>query len=277
MVTSPTLHFIVPVRHQQSVRDWDVVQQNLKETLASIVAQTAPNWRAVVVTNRGAEVPPMPEGVQRIEVDLTLPTMPDRKTDRDAYFDVIRDDKGKRVLAGLGGVAPTDYVMVVDYDDWVSNQLAGFVAEHAGAPGWYLRDGYVSDGRPLIYLHREFHEKCGTSHIVRFDLLGLSTPIEESSGTAVKKYLGSHKFVRSDLAARGEPLAPLPFPGAVYRIGGPTSSLGTAGVIREMLPFRKITQPWLFAKRLVNFRLMDNRIASEFTISRNSEGASSAH
>jgi hypothetical protein len=54
------LTFVIPVRHQDSMDDWQGVQHRLSETLHSVSAQTVDDWQCVVVANEGALLPPLP-------------------------------------------------------------------------------------------------------------------------------------------------------------------------------------------------------------------------
>lgn len=259
------LHFVVPVRHPDSVADWDAVCRNLVETLTSLSRQTSTQWRAVVVVNRGAALPPLPEGVAAEQVDLPLKVLPPRAEDQEAYYEAFREDKGRRVLAGLRGAAAEDYVMVVDYDDWVSRRLAAHAAASPGAPGWYVRVGWVWDGGPLACRYPSFMEFCGTSFMIRRDLLGIPLDNSEPCLKEVRRRLGSHKFMRGHLEEQGTPLAPLPFPGAVYRVGTASAVSGSAGMLRRLAPLGMLRrQPVRFLKRAASLRPVSRAMREEF-------------
>jgi hypothetical protein len=266
VVHPATLDFVVPVRHQASVADWAGVKRTLATTLSSTAAQTRSTWRAVVVANRGADVPTLPNGVTLVEVDFPKPDMPDPKADLEAFYDGIRADKGRRVLAGLLEIRPSGFVMVVDYDDLVSNRLAEFVAGHAGANGWYFDTGYLFSDERLIYRRpREFHEVCGTSLIVRGDLLNVPERFEDASEIYIRRTLGSHKFIKNALAERGTPLAALPFTGAAYRIGHGGSSTSSSGLFEHLFPKKDLLRrPAHVAVRATRLRPIGTKIRDEF-------------
>ena len=86
--------------------------------------------------------------------------------------------------------------------------------------GWVLRSGYIwTEGGRLLFLHPKFSKHSGTSHIVRSDLYRLPESAETADGDYLRTMLGSHMKIEKLLAARGTPLAELPFPGAIYRVG----------------------------------------------------------
>jgi hypothetical protein len=182
------------------------------------------------------------------------------------FYDAVRLDKGRRILAGLLHAGRNGYVMVVDDDDLVSNRLADFVARHDGAPGWYVQRGYMwpTAGR-MLYAHDDFSRYCGSSHIVRADLYDLPTRFEDASEFLVSRLLGSHVFLEEHLRARGTPLAPLPFPGAVYRIGHAGSHSRSRGIVYTFfLTRRNARNPLRLLAAALRLRLLTPRIRGEF-------------
>lgn len=239
---SSALVFVIPVRHHQSVSDWGMAKHHLGLTLASIAAQTGGRWECRVVANAGADLPPLPANCSLRSVDFPLPVLPDRKQARFAYYEAIRKDKGLRIHAGMRDVSPDQHVMVVDFDDAVSNRLADFVTRNRAANGWVIQKGYIWSGGKWCLRTNQFNRVCGTSVIVRRDLLG---PLEMADGTPdlepIKRYLGSHIYLKQDLAAAGTPLSVLPFAGAAYRVGNPQSTSGSGDLLRA-LPLRYLAK-----------------------------------
>jgi hypothetical protein len=156
--------------------------------------------------------------------------------------------------------------MFVDYDDFVSCQLAGHVARHADAHGWYLNAGFIFDGSRFLYaVHNGFHMRCGTSHIVRTSLLGVPATMEDADEHWVQRTLGSHSYIRSDMTARGTPLSHLPFPGAISRIGYVGNTSEKPGIRRLYFPGRFIaTRPHRFVGRLTRLRPLRSKYRREF-------------
>ena len=233
------LSFVIPVRHQATVTDWGAVRPLIAATFRSVAAQREGPWRLVVVANRGTELPALPGNAELHEVDFEPVILPRRHAEPDRFYSLMRLDKGRRVLTGLLRARPVGHVMVVDYDDLVSNRLAGFVESSPAANGWSLGSGYLySGGEDALLLEGNFHRHCGTSHIIRADLLDLPARFEEADDEKVRRWLGAHVFIRGDLHERGTPLGLLPFPGAVYRIGHPSATSRSptlAGHIRHAI------------------------------------------
>lgn len=259
------LVFVIPVRHPGSISDWPSTKARLSQTLASISRQSATSWRGVVVANTGVDLPPLPRGVAATRVDFPVPQMPDPRDDLPGYYDTVRLDKGRRVLEGLRQAQAKDHVMVVDYDDWISKDLAAFVASGGPAPGWYLRTGYLYDGGGIAYKSSNFHEICGTSIIVRRDLLGVPQNAA-ANPDLVKKHLGSHKYIKGKLDHQGEPLAPLPFPGAVYRIGAAGTTSGSSRLFMQVIPPSWKHRPVALLSLPFRLRLVTPRLRENFAL-----------
>jgi hypothetical protein len=156
--------------------------------------------------------------------------------------------------------------MVVDDDDFVSRRLTGFVASRLGENGWYVRDGYVwGDGGKWVYKYADFSKFCGTSHVVRTDLFQLPANVESADADYVRKLFGSHIFIRDHLKERGEPLEPLPFAGAVYRIGHAGAHSKSAGLIKQFFFKRELLKnPLKIVARLARLRLLGAGVRRQF-------------
>jgi len=262
------LTFVIPVRHQATAANWRAIAARLAVTLRSLRAQDDARWNAVIVANEGADLPGNLDRCDVVRVDFP-PNKLDHGGAREALWQAIRRDKGRRVLAGLlharaSGML-TGHAMVVDYDDLVSRRLAGFVAAHADANGWYVNAGYMFSGeRLLVSYPRAFFELCGTSHVIRADLLDLPADSSDAHPVYIARTLGSHKFIKRDLERQGTPLAPLPFPGAVYRMGHGDTASGSGSAARYALRKESLTRPLSLARELGKFRYMGSRLAREF-------------
>lgn len=265
-MTAP-LVFVVPIRHQDAVSDWGLSMRYLTQTLAAIAGQTVSDWECVVVANEGADLPEMPDRCRAEYVDLPVPDLPDPDNDLEGFYDAIRVDKGSRIYAGVRDAAPDSHIMAVDSDDFVSNRLAALVMENRAAPGWNLERGYVWSGGDWCYLQHSFHQTCGTSHIIRRDTYGTLEQDGQVDLTAVKRRLGSHIFIHHDLKDAGRPLPPLPFPGAVYRVGNPQSATGRGTLFGYVTPPRRfLTHPVSNTGRLTRYRRVTPALRQEFSL-----------
>jgi len=264
---TPTLTFVVPVRHPANSRDWGRQLANLRQTIASIAAQDHPGWRAVIVANTGADLPPLPAGFEVERVEFSPNPVHDRKDlPQAAIFDAVRLDKGRRALAGALRARQSRYLMIMDDDDFVSRKLTGFVVAHDGANGWAFEDGYVwGDGGRWVFRNPAFSDLCGTSHIVRTDLYRLPASLADAEIDDVKYMLGSHRFIAARLKAAGAPLSPLPFRGAVYRVGHAGSHSGSRNILSQfVLNRRALRRPWESLLNLTRVGIMTQALRDEF-------------
>jgi len=186
--------------------------------------------------------------------------------DLEAFRDACRLDKGRRVLAGILEADKTGHVMVVDDDDFVSRRLTSFVAGYPGKNGWYVQSGYLwGDGGRLIYEYADFSRFCGTSHIIRADLYELPASVAAADPAYIRKMFGSHIFIREYLAARGQALEPLPFVGAVYRIGHAGAHSKSPGLIKQVFFKRELLKnPLKLVGRFSRLRLLGAAVRGQF-------------
>jgi hypothetical protein len=263
------LTFVIPVRHPDNSKNWPQLKRLLAQTAAAISRQDSDDWRAVVVANTGADLPALPQRFEVKRVDFPPNPRHDLGQDeaeKEAVYDAFRYDKGRRVLAGMLQARDSDYFMIVDDDDFVSCRLSRFVADHGDANGWYINNGYVwTDGGRSLYLHPKFHKFCGTSHIVRADLMELPASFEDATPQYIKQMLGSHLFLDGYLRDSGKPLSPLPFVGAVYRIGHPGAHSKSASLLRTFVFQRSLVKrPWVVFRNLLRMRLITSRVRREY-------------
>ena len=262
-----TLTFLIPVRHPENSRDWSRLKANLAQTVGSIAAQTHSDWRGIIIANEGADLPPLP---QRFAVEWVqfppnrLHEKPGKSTAD--FLDAFRIDKGRRVLKGMLSARNSRFFMIVDDDDFVNARLTQYVADHVDANGWVVDRGYVwDDGGKILYRHRHLNQLCGTTLIVRSDLYGLPRDFESATPEFIMTMLGSHRMIAPLLAERGTPLVPLPFPGAIYRVGHSGSHSQTPSILKTFV-FNKhmLLRPHRLALNVLRLRRVGARIRREF-------------
>ena len=270
------LTFVIPLRHPHNSPDWPALKRRLADTMRSIAGQDDVRWRAIIVANEGSDLPPLPDNFKVKQVDFPPnPMFEQGKNDLEAFRDSVRLDKGRRVLAGILEADRSGYVMVVDDDDFVSCRLSGFVAGHLGENGWYVRNGYIwGDGGRLIYEYADFSKYCGTSHIVRTALYELPASVEAADPDYLRRIFGSHVFIREYLEQRGKPLQPLPFVGAIYRVGHAGAHSKSAGLIKQVFFSRELLRnPLKLIGRFARLRLLDADVRHHFWGSRVTDGS----
>lgn len=263
----PLLTFVIPVRHQDNAPDWTRLSKNLSQTLASIAAQSHNDWEGVVVANEGAQLPPLPHGFRAERVTFPPNRIHERgDATKEDFLDAFRIDKGRRVLAGMLSARDSGFFMICDDDDFVSRDIVAHVAQDKDAIGWKIDRGYVwTDGGNFFYAHDGFNHICGTSLIIRSDVYELPETLDKADPQMVMAMLGSHQSVDARLAAQGTPLAPLPFRGAVYRVGHAGSHSQTPGILRRFVftPGWK-RHPRTLARNLGRLSPITSRMKREF-------------
>ncbi len=239
---APLVTFIVPVRHPANARSWDGLKSRLQETLASISSQSHSDWKCIVVANRGSDLPPLPDKTEICAVDFPPNQIHEITSDNRAIaLDSFRLDKGRRVLSGMLMARDTRFFMIVDDDDFISHSLVDYVSNHRNEVGWYIDKGYLwEEGSKWLFKVDDFNKRCGTCLIVRSDIYNLPVSIESASEDWIKQALGSHHGIFEILQEKGMRLNPLPYLGAVYRVGNPGSHSKTKGVLGTYILNRRI-------------------------------------
>lgn len=262
-----TVTFIIPVRHPENSADWSRLKANLAQTVQSIAAQTNDDWRGIIIANEGSDLPPLPA---RFDVEwVQFPPNARHAMDsasREEVLDAFRFDKGRRVLRGMLRARDSRFFMIVDDDDFVSARITAYAAKHPDANGWTIDVGYVwNDGGSLLYRHSALNHVCGSSLIIRSDLYRLPQTFEDATPDYIKTMLGSHRRIADLLAERGTPLASLPFPGAIYRVGHAGSHSQTPPIFRKyVLNRHTVFRPHRIVTNLARLRLVDGAARREF-------------
>lgn len=204
--------FIVPVKSAKVATSWPELCKLFERSLRAICNQTSSEFQVIVVCNEKPEIAFHHPQVKYLEVDFPMPG---------ATYGAKVDDRAKRVVAGLLAVKDLQpsHVMSVDADDCISNQIAAFVNQNQKSNGWFVDSGYeYEEGSNKIAVRKEgFYRICGTCNIVNYHLFNFPEkmlPYDQLTG--YDRFLGGHPLAKGDLAERGTPIEPLPFPGVVF-------------------------------------------------------------
>jgi len=213
--------FITAVRHPRTALSYANVEALLKRSLRSVCNQTDPEFTVIVVCNQ------MP--VDRIvDERVRYVVTPELPLETDNLLHRTRVDKGFKLALGLASARDVrpQHVMLFDADDFVHCRIVEHSHRHPDAPGWYIDHGFVYDEKTkLLSPLSGFHEVCGTSHIISYELVEPIGIVPTSTrqhvlSTLGDEYvsliLGAHPFILEFFGTRGHALAPLPFYGAIY-------------------------------------------------------------
>ncbi len=218
--------FVTSLRNPLNSDSYERVELLLRDTLASVCGQTDRDFVVVVVGNRAPDFA-LPDKVHFVEVDFPPPTS--TSGPRTALKPFVWD-KGTKIGIGLAFARQFDpaYVMIFDADDFVSNQIAGFVNARRDRPGWYVRDGWMYSGSRKVFKKQpNFNKTCGTCFVLPFEAYAVppdlsvgasQAEVAEAFGERLYRILGAHRDAFEWHADRGRHLEPLPFRGAVYHV-----------------------------------------------------------
>lgn len=253
------LVFVTSLRHPQNSNSYDRVEALLEKTLASVCAQTCDDFRVIVVCHRIPNIKFDDRFVEFVVVDFPPPSsLPGPQTG----IQTVRLDKGSKLLAGILAARKLNpkYLMIFDADDRVSNRLAAYVHAHPNENGWYFFEGYThTDQGLLIKKKNNFHLRCGTSHIVRFDVLLMGEPTIETKDQRqilnyfgerfTKHIVGCHMTIKNYFESLDAPLKPLPFPGAVWVLNTGENHSGSGQVTFGSLVSRNLEDEFSIGAR----------------------------
>jgi len=200
------LVFVIPLKSKQVASSWELVSKLFERCVKSVCNQTSSEFGVIVVCHETPETQFHHPHLKYIEVELPIPQVFNMR-DRDL-------DKGAKATIGLSHAQEfsPSHVMIVDADDCVSKHLAEFVRGNPSSNGWFLEKGYeYQEESKLIYLRKNsFYLRCGTSNIVNYQLY---PKVGEKDW-----YCSHHKQISKLMLKQGNPMQPLPFPGAVYAL-----------------------------------------------------------
>lgn len=258
------LTFIIPVKSAQVSGSWSQFSKLFERTLKSVTNQTSQNFKVVVVCHEKPEINFEHASVEYIHVDFEVPQL--KTAPKDKHDGMKEEDKSKKILAGVAHAEKydSDYFMVVDADDCISNKIVSYVDENGdeNQVGWYINKGYLyREGDKIISLNKEnFNSLCGTCIILKPNYLKHIFQYKPH-------LLYVHQTTEFD---DGKKMRRLPFPGAIYSMangenhymsGGQMKSLGTGSI------FRLETIKGIFRKlRKYRIKTLNRKIIDEFGI-----------
>ncbi len=208
--------FAIPVPRPVSAKHRARLDEVLNLTLKSIFAQTDPDFRVLVGLSHRPVLSDFVD--QRFEI-VKIPGW------RPASWEEGNIESGQRKhflanrFAELGG----GYLMFCDMDDFVSRNIVAHVRATMNPNGYAIWNGFVFNASENILapypLNRSdshgFHHFCGSSLVIRLTPEDVLQTGEDRPLYRRTHRLGHHTVVEA-MKAEGKPLAPFPFPAAVY-------------------------------------------------------------
>jgi len=286
------LTFLIPLKSKNIAKSWTETSTILETTLKSISSQTSSQYEIIIVGNDPPDLEYDFLKVTFLSVDFPLPL---DSPDPDKNFRLKDRDRDLKVTYGLLYIYQKvahqqdeiNYVMVVDADDLVSCNLATFVELHntqnSSEIGWFFNCGYrYRTGSLWIrFMRKGFDRYCGTSILIQLsgyrflaevlnpELLmqilqagKLNLELEKIADLYQAEY--RHRDIRETFQKRGQPLKPLPFPGAVYVQHNDNMLLGNK-FQKSRAKLTLINYFWKF-KSFFDYRYFSERLRREFGI-----------
>lgn len=205
------LSFIVPVKSARVSADWEKFSSLVERTLRSVCNQKDSDYRVIVACHEKPIVNYQNEKIIYLEAEFPIPDLIDGQ--KDLNTQKKEHDKSQKIHLGLDKAKElgTDYVMVVDSDDLISNKIAGFVNTSGGTHGgWYVNKGYFfkESSSFMVKNKKTFNQLCGTSIAIKPEYVGQLFDTKENGYLLFK-----HHIMELD---NNVPMDAFPFAAAVY-------------------------------------------------------------
>jgi hypothetical protein len=269
--------FCTSFRARALANDWAYHTWLLERVVHSMLSQARGETQVVVGCH---DVPDSP-----LRSDSRVHFLPIAAQIPERNFDDMVTDKVLKLSAAAQWVVArgeADYVAFNDADDLVSDRIGAFVDANPGANGWYTTSQrfYTYGGR-LMRLQQINGGAAGPCVIVRRDLLTFATPPFQGAWVDLVRAGGEERYLeclsrhrrevcelaavglgyyRGFMAARGQPLAALPF--AANVVINHKDSMSTAGgqhgfPLMSSLGSLKRSIRWLPSLRLATASVRD--------------------
>lgn len=263
--------FVVPFRSKSSSGNWPYHCALLNRTIASITNQLDKEFKAIVVYTDYPENAIENKNVTWLHFPypfLTTSEIDDYESYAKQYFakekfaEYAMDQARKSIYGSkYAKEAGCKYIMSVDADDLVSNEISGFVNSHDNKTnaGWFVNKGYVYlEGRNYVYRYpKNLNQFCGSTYIVRTDLV--SVPDFESKNLLDYNFFSSHAWLKDRLKDyKNAVLHPLPFYAITYVLN--TASWMDYGNKFQKKGIKKL------AKLILYGQFIKSRLRSKFDI-----------
>jgi len=241
--------FLTAFKAHDLADDWAQIQSLGRATIGSVLQQQGMPVKLITCFNDD----PFPDEdfggqVLKVQADFDPPT---RET---VNADTGTADKWKKLHQGLmlARTLNPDWVMLMDCDDLLSNQLVPLIADqgHRDHNGFIVNLGYRwRFGAKRMRLDPKF--SCGTNAIHNVHKLGLPDDRSEQARADSKILSLGHTIVERDMAELGMPMTPTPFPGVmnVRDHGENVSHVRTRYTVRRAVSEIRAAKDWRLVKQ----------------------------
>ncbi|MBS4065368.1 MAG: glycosyltransferase [Chitinophagaceae bacterium] len=222
---------IIPFRPIAESVNWEGECTLLRKSIESILQQTYAHFYIIVVhteeplykiNDPRVEYHALPYGYQAYEM---IPNTEDLLRRFKSQKMVVRRWDKARKLCYASKIAKEKnchYIMAMDADDRISNQLLGWLAANSDrnyCDGWYVDKGYIhKDGTDyMIRFPQNMQQYNGSTHILRADLVTI--PDFHSIDWLDYSLFTDHGWIKDRVKEQfGAVLEPIPFYSLVYLV-----------------------------------------------------------
>ena len=203
---------LIPFIAEGVANDWPKAVACLERTLGSVLANPEKDLRVIVVCQ---DRPPLKLKDERYVFLQTQHPKPG-KSDVPAKH----ADKGAKVVEAFAAARDfsSDYVMIVDADDLISNKLVSYVCQRPEYDAFCMKRGYEwRVGSPYFIVRKSFNQVCGSAFVWRYNEKVFPGYIGRSKTKLIAE-LG-HNLVEAAMDAEGLRVDKIHEPKAVYVTG----------------------------------------------------------
>jgi len=208
-------YFAVPLISKQACHDWGRVESLLNSTLGSILNSTSQDYKVLIACH---DIPNTQYNdnnkINYLKAEFP-PLMNQNKRMLDKIF--------KLKMIGLEIQKNEDdcFVMLMDADDLISNNLVEYINKDGNSYGYYIYKGYELNysSKRLRYCPR-YNRLCGSSIILRVSKYDLPTSLDqyEEDNYFNKMISVGHRYCEPISKSLNRPLKKIPFAGGIYII-----------------------------------------------------------
>jgi hypothetical protein len=241
------LAFVTSLPHPANCASYRKRSLLLADTLGSILRQRDQDIHVIIVANAPPECP-LPDDPRLEVVQVAFP--PKESPVGKPSLVGIERDKGAKLGMGTSYAVRrgAQHVMYVDSDDYIHRDIAGVAAGAPDAAGWYFDSGYfhIRGQRSVTPIMSEFHQRNGSTHVLRTDLLDVPADLdpalprdevlERVGRNKAVSIMGRHRPIVQWFEDLGAPLAPFPFPAAIWEIGTGENCTGVFAAAGRQAP-----------------------------------------
>lgn len=208
----PSVVFCAPLMGRHMADDWTNVSNGVTRMVASLIAQTDPNWTLLLTSQDRPDGLPDDPRITFVPFDQDV-TGIDKLAKVGLLMDILPAH-----LAGADG-----YMHALDADDLLHPGVVDHIRRDNNGQGYWHKYGGMLDAdtgliarcgpRTFRYpTSRPFLSQCGSSAAIYVDFRG----DRRAAQLATRFYRAGHRSFLRTARAFGVKLSPLPFPSALY-------------------------------------------------------------